>query len=49
MRVLTKGCKTNATDGKENLKKLIEYAGNKITIMPGGKLKFINFFIFLCN
>jgi len=36
VRVLTKGCKTNATDGKDNLKKLIEYAGNKITIMPGG-------------
>lgn len=35
-RILTKGGKyQNALEGKESLKKLILYAGNRITIMPG--------------
>jgi len=35
-RILTKGCHENALIGKDNLKKMIEYAQNKIIIMPGG-------------
>lgn len=34
-RILTKGSKTSAPDGKENLKKYIEYANERIIIMPG--------------
>ena len=34
-RILTKGCQKNAFEGKENLKKYIEYANNRIIIMPG--------------
>ena len=34
-RILTKGCKKNAFEGKENIKKYIEYAKNRIIIMPG--------------
>lgn len=35
-RILTKGCTQNAIIGKDNLKKMIEYAKNRIIIMPGG-------------
>ena len=34
-RILTKGCKNNAFQGKNNIKKYIEYAKDKIIIMPG--------------
>ena len=34
-RILTKGCKKNAFEGKENIKKYIEYANGRIIIMPG--------------
>ena len=34
-RILTKGCKKNAFEGKENIKKYIEYAKDRIIIMPG--------------
>lgn len=35
-RILTKGCSKNALEGKENLRKINEYAKNKIMILPGG-------------
>lgn len=35
-RILCKGSSTCAMDGVENLKRLVEYAGNRIIIMPGG-------------
>lgn len=35
-RVLTKGGKGRAIDNKEILKELVEYAGDRIIIMPGG-------------
>lgn len=41
-RILTKGCLTNALDGKENIKKYIEYANNRIVIMPGCKVTYEN-------
>ena len=34
-RILTKGCKQNSFKGKDNIKKYIEYAKDKIIIMPG--------------
>ena len=34
-RILTKGCKQNSFQGKDNLKKYIEYANDRIIIMPG--------------
>ena len=34
-RILTKGCKKNAFEGKVNIKKYIQYAKDRITIMPG--------------
>ena len=34
-RILTKGCKKNAFEGKENIKKFIQYARDRIIIMPG--------------
>ena len=34
-RILTKGGMSNAEEGKDNLKKLVEYAKNRIIIMPG--------------
>ena len=34
-RILTKGGKANAIEGKDELKKLSEYAGDRIIIMPG--------------
>ena len=42
-RILTKGCKTNALDGKENIKKYVEYANNRIIIMPGKSVTDENF------
>lgn len=41
-RILTKGCLTSALDGKENIKKYIEYADNRIVIMPGCKVNYEN-------
>ncbi len=35
-RILTKGCKTNAFDGKKIIKKLTNKGENKIIILPGG-------------
>ena len=35
-RILTKGGCNNAIEGKDNLKKLVEYANGKIIIIPGG-------------
>ena len=34
-RILTKGCKQNSFQGKDNIKKYIDYANNRIIIMPG--------------
>lgn len=35
-RILTKGCKTNAFDGKEIIRKLTSKSKDKIIILPGG-------------
>jgi copper homeostasis protein len=48
-RILTKGSKTNAIDGKEQIKRLVEYANNRIIIMPGGGVTKENFYIFIDN
>ncbi len=37
--VLTSGCPTNVTNGKEALQKLVSQAKNRIEIMPGGSLR----------
>lgn len=37
-RILTKGCKTKAIDGLENLKSLFELGREKIKIVVGGKI-----------
>lgn len=37
-RVLTKGCKTIAIDGLNNLKSLFEMGREKITIVAGGRI-----------
>ena len=42
-RILTKGGKTNAIDGKDNIKKYIEYANKRIIIMPGGGVNNSNY------
>ena len=34
-RILTKGCKFNCFQGKDNIKKYLEYANHRIIIMPG--------------
>ena len=34
-RILTKGGTSNAMEGKDSLKELVRYAGNRISIMPG--------------
>jgi len=34
-RILTKGCKFNCFQGKYNIKKYLEYANDRIIIMPG--------------
>lgn len=43
-RILTKGCSTNALDGKDSIKKLIQYANNRIIIIPGCKVTVENKF-----
>jgi len=35
-RVLTKGCKTNAFEGINNLKRMVDYAADKIKVVAGG-------------
>lgn len=40
--ILTSGLTTNVNEGKENLKKLVELASNRIEIMPGGGLRSSN-------
>lgn len=42
-RVLTKGCKSNALDGIEQLKRLVERASDRITIVVGGGVTAHNF------
>ena len=42
-RILTKGSKTNATDGINTLKKLVEEAQNKLIIVAGGGVTKDNF------
>jgi copper homeostasis protein len=46
-RILTKGCSTNAVDGIENIKKYVEYANGRISVMPGGKVTKDNFMKFV--
>lgn len=41
-RILTKGCADNAVSGKHNLKRLIEFANERIIIMPGGGITEVN-------
>jgi len=43
-RILTKGGIQNAITGKENLKKMIEYAQDKLIVMPGGGVNYTNKF-----
>ncbi|MBD8489992.1 copper homeostasis protein CutC [Echinicola sp. CAU 1574] len=38
-RILTSGGKNTVTEGKEMIKKLLDKAGNRIIIMPGGGMK----------
>ena len=42
-RVLTKGCKTCALDGKNTLKNLVEKSDNRITILVGGGVTYKNY------
>lgn len=42
-RVLTKGCKSCAEDGKETLKSLVEKSNNRITILVGGGVTYKNY------
>ena len=42
-RILTKGCKENAFQGKNNIKNYLEYANNRIIIMPGKGITNSNF------
>ena len=42
-RILTKGCKDNAFQGKNNIKNYLEYANNRIIIMPGKGITNSNF------
>jgi copper homeostasis protein len=37
-RILTRGGKTSAIEGKENLKEMIDYCKGRIIILPGGGL-----------
>ena len=41
-RILTSGQKQTATEGSELLKQLVQKAGNRISIMPGGGIRAIN-------
>lgn len=40
--ILTSGLSSNVNEGKHNLKKLVELAGNRIEIMPGGGFRSSN-------
>lgn len=40
--ILTSGCEPNVMAGLGNLEKLVEWAANRITIMPGGGLRSSN-------
>lgn len=40
--VLTSGCKPNVIEGLAYLRQLVDWAGNRITIMPGGGLRSVN-------
>lgn len=42
-RILTKGCKTCALDGKNTLKNLVEKSDNRITILVGGGVTYKNY------
>ena len=42
-RVLTKGCKSSAEEGKLVLKELVEKSEGKITILIGGKVTYENY------
>lgn len=42
-RVLTKGCKTNATDGINTLKQLVVHASGRIIIVAGGGISADNY------
>lgn len=42
-RVLTKGCKTCALDGKNTLKNLVKKSDNRITILVGGGVTYKNY------
>jgi copper homeostasis protein len=42
-RILTKGCKTKAEDGLENLRKFVEHSNQRIIIMIGGKVTSENY------
>lgn len=42
-RILTKGGEVNAFKNKDSLKKLVEYAGERIIILPGGGVTKDNF------
>ena len=42
-RVLTKGCKSSAEEGKLVLKELVEKSEGKITILVGGKVTYENY------
>lgn len=38
-RVLTSGLALSAWDGRETLRQMVEYAGDRLTIMPGGGIR----------
>lgn len=40
--ILTSGCEPTVNQGLSNLKQLVEWAGTRITIMPGGGLRSTN-------
>ncbi|SHK84901.1 copper homeostasis protein [Clostridium cavendishii DSM 21758] len=46
-RILTKGGEVSAIKNKENLKELINYSKDRITILPGGGLTKDNYFDFV--
>lgn len=41
-RILTSGGKPKATEGAELIRKMIDHAGGRIIIMPGGKVRYSN-------
>ena len=42
-RILTKGCKYDAFQGKTNIKNYLEYSNNRIIIMPGKGITNLNY------